>query len=42
MTVHDILDIIGDAKDSYVWDAQQVREGFAIRLNQKAPAKKMW
>lgn len=27
MNAHDILDMIGDANDTYVWDAQRVREG---------------
>ena len=27
MNAHDILDMIGDAKGTYVWDAQQVRSG---------------
>lgn len=42
MNVHDILDMIGDAKDTYVWDAQQVRTGSIPRSHRKTVVKKMW
>ena len=42
MNVHDILDMIGDAKDTYVWDAQQVRTGSLPRSHRKTVVKKMW
>lgn len=42
MNAHDILDMIGDAKGTYIWDAQQVRTGeINIRIR-KLPTKKLW
>lgn len=42
MNTQDILDMIGDARGTYVWDAQQVRSG-AISANvQHFSARKMW
>ena len=42
MNANDILDLIGDAKDTYVWDAQQVRSGELIGPGRNMPAKKLW
>lgn len=42
MNAHDILDLIGDAKGSYVWDAQQVRGGTVSAKVRKFPARKIW
>lgn len=42
MNSHNILDMIGDARDSYVWDAQQVRTGSQTTEHRKMPAKKLW
>lgn len=42
MKPDDILDMIGDAKGAYVWDAQQVRSGAVLNTKRKLPAKKMW
>lgn len=40
MKANDILDMIGDAKGTYVWDAQQFRNITVTR--RRMPAKKMW
>ena len=42
MNAHDILDMIGDAKGAYVWDAQQVRSGNIVNTPQRLSSKKMW
>lgn len=42
MNAQDILDMIGDAKGSYVWDAQQVRSGLITTEHRKIPARKLW
>ena len=42
MNAQDMLDMIGDAKGTYVWDAQQVRTGETDTGVRKLPAKKMW
>ena len=42
MNANDILDLIGDAKGTYVWDAQQVRSGELIGPGRNMPAKKLW
>lgn len=42
MNAHDILNMIGDAKGTYVWDAQQVRAGLITTEHRKMPAKKIW
>lgn len=42
MKPDDILDMIGDAKGAYVWDAQQVRSGAVPIPKRKLPTKKMW
>ena len=42
MNAHDILDMIGDAKGTYVWDAQQVRSGNVHSSGKKLFAKKLW
>lgn len=42
MNVHDILDMIGDAKGEYVWDAQQIRNGEIDTKVYKLPTKRMW
>lgn len=41
MTSEDILMMIGDAKGSYVWDAQLVRDG-NVPANRRMPAKRVW
>ena len=42
MNAHDILDMIGDAKGTYVWDAQQVRSGNINSSGKKLFSKKLW
>ena len=42
MNAHDILDMIGDAKGTYVWDAQQVRSGNIKPSGKKLVSKKLW
>lgn len=42
MNAHDILDMIGDAKGTYVWDAQQVRSGNIKPSGKKLISKKLW
>ena len=42
MNAHDILNMIGDAKGTYVWDAQQDRAGLITTEHRKMPAKKIW
>lgn len=42
MKPDDILDMIGDAKGAYVWDAQIVRSGAVPIPKRKLPTKKMW
>ena len=42
MNANDMLDVIGDAKGTYVWDAQQIRTGETDTGVRKLPAKKMW
>ena len=42
MNAHDILDMIGDAKGAYVWDAQIIRSGATGTEVRKLPAKKLW
>ena len=42
MNANDILDMVGDAQGTYVWDAQQVRTGEASTKIRKFPAKKIW
>ena len=42
MNAHDILDMIGDAKGTYVWDAQQVRSGNIHSSDKKLFGKKLW
>ena len=42
MKAHDILDMIGDAKGTYVWDAQQVRSGNIKPSGKKLVSKKLW
>ena len=42
MNAHDILDMIGDAKGTYVWDAQQVRSGNIHSSEKKLFGKKLW
>ena len=42
MNANEILDMIGDAKGTYIWDAQQVRSGnFSSRKNHLA-VRKIW
>ena len=42
MNAHDILDMVGDAKGTYVWDAQKVRSGEISAKVRKIQTKKMW
>lgn len=42
MNPQDILDMIGDAKGSYIWDAQLLRSGQEIPKVQKLPTKRLW
>lgn len=42
MNAHDILDMIGDAKGTYVWDAQQVRSGNIHSSDKKLFGRKLW
>lgn len=42
MNANDILDMIGDAKGTYVWDAQQVRSGNVAVVRKRLPAKRVW
>lgn len=42
MNAHDILDMVGDAKGTYVWDAQQVRSGNINSFGKKLFSKKLW
>lgn len=42
MNANDILDMIGDAKDTYVWEAQQLRSGQIINPKRKASTKRLW
>ena len=42
MNAHDILDMIGDTKGTYVWDAQQVRSGNIKPSSKKLISKKLW
>ena len=37
-----VLDMIGEAKDTYLWDAQQVRSGNVTCHKRKPSMKKMW
>ena len=40
MNADDILDMIGDSKGIYVWDAQKVRDGSALAIKRKMPDEK--
>lgn len=42
MNANAVLDMIGDAKDTYIWDAQQVRSGNVTYNKKKISIKKMW
>lgn len=42
MNADDILDMIGDAKGTYVWDAQNIRIGKIISNKKGMSIKKMW
>ena len=42
MNANNILDMVGDAKGTYVWDAQQIRSDTTGTGFRKLPAKKMW
>lgn len=42
MNANDILDMIGDAKGSYIWDAQQVRSGQFCQTGKRLPLKRVW
>ena len=40
MNVHDILDMIGDAKGAYVWDAHNIRTGCIPVYQKKTSVKR--
>lgn len=40
MNSNDILDMVGDAKDTYVWDAQRIRTGDIPVTKKKTPPKR--
>ena len=42
MNANAVLDMIGDAKDTYIWDAQQVRSGNVTCNKKKISIKKIW
>lgn len=42
MNANEILDMIGDAKNGYIWDAQQIRTGNLLPAKKKLPVKKLW
>lgn len=42
MNANEILDMIGDAKGSYIWDAQQLRSGQIAVTKKPIPVRKMW
>lgn len=42
MNANEILDLIGDAKGTYVWDAQTVRAGILADTKKRLPGKKLW
>ena len=42
MNAHNVLDMIGDAKGTYVWDAQQVRSGLMTTERKYLPVRKIW
>lgn len=42
MKKEDVLDMIGDARDTYVWDAQLVRSGQIPAAKKRLPAKRVW
>ena len=42
MNSNDILDMVGDAKDTYVWDAQLVRCGNIVHVKNRSSSKRIW
>lgn len=42
MNANEILDLIGDAKGTYVWDAQMVRAGYLADTKKRLSGKKLW
>lgn len=42
MSEYDVLDMIGDAKGTYVWDAQQVRCGQITNLRHRPSTRRIW
>lgn len=40
MNSNDLLDMIGDAKGTYVWDSQNIRSGSALATKKKVSAKR--
>ena len=42
MNAHDILDMIGEANGTYVWDAEQVRCGNIHSSGKKLVGRKLW
>lgn len=42
MKAEEILDMIGDAKGAYIWDAQQVRSGRILHITKRPSVKRIW
>lgn len=42
MNSNDLLDMIGDAKGTYVWDAQLVRNGNIVQVKNHSSSKQIW
>lgn len=42
MNANEILDMIGDAKGAYIWDARQPRRNRAASRERKSPVKRLW
>lgn len=42
MNANDILDMVGEAKGSYVWDAQQVRSSQSVSASKRASLGRIW
>jgi len=42
VNANEILDLIGDARDRYVWDAQLLRTGQIVTGKKRRPIRKIW
>ena len=42
MNANDILDMVGDAKGTYVWDAQQARSSQSVSASKRASLGRIW